>query len=92
MGARQSKRSVDITTGKEVVVATDGEGKVERIEDVDVSLKPQLNGDTTHEEIQISVSISLNYSNEIKRIYNFIGREARKILTLSMVLRWQKPT
>lgn len=59
MGARQSKRSVDITTDKEVieggeVAASGGEGKLERIEDLD-TLKPQLNGDTAHQDVEISV-------------------------------------
>lgn len=61
MGARQSKRSMDVTTGKEVIVegsevaASGGEGKLERIEDVD-SLKPQLNGTAEHQEdVVISV-------------------------------------
>lgn len=62
MGARQSKRSVDITTGKEtcmdgseVAAGAGGEGKLERIEDLD-TLKPVLNGDAGHEDKHISVS------------------------------------
>ncbi|XP_077285381.1 uncharacterized protein LOC143910674 [Arctopsyche grandis] len=60
MGAKQSKRSVDITTDKDAVVVeggevagAGGEGKLERIEDID-TLKPQLNGDTAHQEVEIS--------------------------------------
>lgn len=51
MGAKQSKRSVDIS-GKEAegageVVAAGGEGRLEQLADAD-TLKPQLNGDAPH--------------------------------------------
>lgn len=53
MGAKQSKRSVDIS-GKEAEGASEvaaagagGEGRLEAIADAD-SLKPQLNGDAQH--------------------------------------------
>lgn len=58
MGKAQSKRSVDITTettkdGK--VIVEEGTGKMGKIEDVD-QLKPQVNGDTHHNDAEITVS------------------------------------
>lgn len=48
MGKAQSKRSVDITTE---VVAEEGTGRVEKIEDVDqLKPQPQINGDTQHND------------------------------------------
>lgn len=60
MGKAQSKRSVDITTettkdGK--VIVEEGTGKMGKIEDVD-QLKPQVNGDTHHNDAEITVSLS----------------------------------
>lgn len=55
MGKAQSKRSVDITTE---VVAEEGTGRVEKIEDVD-QLKPSVNGDTQHNDSD-NVSIFKN--------------------------------
>jgi preprotein translocase subunit YajC len=57
MGARQSKRSVDITTtpkkGDDVVV--EGEGKVEKIAEIDA--KVTTNG-AIHTEIEYAVRFS----------------------------------
>lgn len=57
MGAKQSRRSVDITTTPKKegeVVATEGEGKLEKIGEVD--LKVTSNG-TVHNDIEFAVSI-----------------------------------
>lgn len=61
MGARQSKRSVDITTtpkkGDGEIIA-EGEGKLEKIGDADV--KVATNGTVPHNEEETGVSISLS--------------------------------
>lgn len=58
MGARQSKRSVDITTtpkkGEEGVIG-EGEGKVEKIAEIDAKIT--TNG-AIHTEIEYAVSCS----------------------------------
>lgn len=68
MGKAQSKRSVDITTettkdGK--VIVEEGTGKMGKIEDVD-QLKPQVNGDTHHNDAEITVSFF--FFNNFKKI------------------------
>lgn len=66
MGKAQSKRSVDITTEvKKDDVPEEGTGKMGKIEDVD-QLKPQVNGDTHHNENEVGSSfdsISIIYSS-----------------------------
>lgn len=65
MGAKQSKRSVDISGkeaegGGEVAAAgAGGEGRVEPLADAD-ALKPQLNGDA-HIQTEQTVRICANY-------------------------------
>lgn len=59
MGARQSKRSVDITTTPkkgdgEIIV--EGEGKLEKIGDADV--KVATNGSVPHNDLEAGVSVS----------------------------------
>ncbi|VEN45175.1 unnamed protein product, partial [Callosobruchus maculatus] len=53
MGARQSKRSVDITTTpkKDGEVAVEGEGKLEKIGDAD--LKATTNGSLPHTDVEV---------------------------------------
>lgn len=67
MGARQSKRSVDITTtpkkGDEVAVEA-GEGKVEKIAEIDA--KVTTNG-AIHTEIEYAVSIFLIFKVRLKK-------------------------
>lgn len=62
MGARQSRRSVDITTTPkkegEAIVA-EGEGKLEKIGEVDV--KVTSNG-TVHSDIEFAVSVVYLFS------------------------------
>lgn len=57
MGARQSKRSVDITTtpkkGDSELLA-EGEGKLEKIGDADV--KVATNGTVPHNDLEVGVS------------------------------------
>lgn len=56
MGAKQSKRSVDITTSPkkgEAEIIGEGEGKVEKIAEIDA--KVTTNG-TLHTEIEYAVS------------------------------------
>nr|CAI5835902.1 unnamed protein product [Callosobruchus analis] len=52
MGARQSKRSVDITTTpkKDGEVSVEGEGKLEKIGDAD--LKATTNGSLPHTDVE----------------------------------------
>lgn len=61
MGARQSKRSVDITTtpkkGDGEIIA-EGEGKVEKIGDIDV--KSATNGSVPHNDLEVGVSIFIS--------------------------------
>lgn len=56
MGAKQSKRSVDIsgkeTEGAGEVAGAGGEGRVEPLADAD-ALKPQLNGDAHIHELTV---------------------------------------
>lgn len=61
MGAKQSKRSVDISgkeaegAGEVAVAGAGGEGRVEQLADMD-ALKPQLNGDAhIHEQPVIEI-------------------------------------
>lgn len=60
MGAKQSKRSVDIS-GKEaegageVAAGAGGEGRVEPLADAD-ALKPQLNGDAHIHELTVRLN------------------------------------
>lgn len=57
MGARQSKRSVDITTtpkkGEEIIA--EGEGKLEKIGDADIK-QVTTNGAVPHNDIEVGVS------------------------------------
>lgn len=58
MGARQSRRSVDITTTPKKdgeAIVTEGEGKLEKIGEVDV--KVTSNG-TVHNDIEFAVSVA----------------------------------
>lgn len=64
MGAKQSKRSVDITTTPkkgEAESPVEGEGKVEKIADLDAKLEAKVttNGSVNHAEIEYAVSIQL---------------------------------
>lgn len=73
MGARQSKRSVDITTTPkkgdgEIIV--EGEGKLEKIGDADV--KVATNGSVPHNDLEAGVSVShIILSFYWNRLYNF---------------------
>lgn len=63
MGAKQSKRSVDISgkeaeSAGEVAAGAGGEGRVEQLADAD-ALKPQLNGDAHIHEQTVSLSLRL---------------------------------
>lgn len=68
MGAKQSKRSVDISgkeaeSAGEVAAGAGGEGRVEPLADAD-ALKPQLNGDAhIHEQTVRLNSIHNTFSN-----------------------------
>lgn len=59
MGAKQSKRSVDISgkeaegAGEVAAAGAGGEGRVEQLADAD-ALKPQLNGDAHIHETSVS--------------------------------------
>lgn len=63
MGAKQSKRSVDITTtpkkGEGEVV--EGEGKLEKIQDVDQPVKPATNGDAVHGDAIVPNDVSVSF-------------------------------
>lgn len=74
MGARQSRRSVDITTTPkkdgEAVVA-EGEGKLEKIGEVDV--KVTSNGTAAHSDIEFAVSVvHFNYSLLLNSFWRFL--------------------
>lgn len=60
MGKAQSKRSVDITTETKDDVIEEGTGKMGKIEDID-QLKPQINGNTQHNDTEINVSLFFIY-------------------------------
>lgn len=66
MGARQSKRSVDITTtpkkGDGEVLA-EGEGKLEKIGDADV--KVATNGSVPHNDLELGVSTRVILSTNL---------------------------
>lgn len=79
MGARQSRRSVDITTtpkkGGEVDNVGEGEGKVENIGDLED--KVTTNG-AIHTELEYAVSSAFviflkhKFTNSISNFYNYI--------------------
>ncbi|XP_055385983.1 A-kinase anchor protein 200 [Condylostylus longicornis] len=64
MGKAQSKRSVDITTDpKKDGTVDEGTGEMKKIEDVD-QLKPQVNGDTHHNENEEKEKVTENGETE----------------------------
>lgn len=104
MGARQSKRSVDITTtpkkeglpaeGGVGDAAAPGDGKLERIEETDT--KPTTNGITPHTETveekkdEATEKVSYWFSNGKSEILTLCGGKLNQIKLQSNNSKWQR--
>lgn len=74
MGARQSKRSVDITTTPKKgdgEIITEGEGKLEKIGDADI--KVATNGSLPHNDVEGGVSVILSQNQSLFHIKQIVG-------------------